>query len=279
MGLWLILCGLVKKVLVADVIGANLVDGVFETPELYSSLEALVASYGYTVQIYCDFSGYSDIAVGTALLIGYRLPENFDRPFQSGNLAEFWRRWHKSLSFWLRDYLYIPLGGSRHGTWKTYRNLFITMLLGGLWHGNTWNYVIWGALHGVGLAGVRMFQRWRGETEKPSLFIRGLYIALTFHFVVFCFVIFRAETMTHAWGVFTAICLGGFSMTNLPWWVGMLVGAALIIHWTPRRWNFKLGATFQAAPSWAQALALAWLAIGLYQVKGADIRPFIYFQF
>ncbi len=274
-GLWLVAVGFTKKVLIADRLAVDFVDGVFESPALYSGLEALLAAYGYTVQIYCDFSGYTDVALGTALLLGIRLPENFDRPFQAASLAEFWRRWHKTLSFWLRDYLYIPLGGNRAGTLRTYRNLFLTMLLGGLWHGANWTFVVWGALHGVGLAAVRWTQRRRSGARMP----RVLGIALTFHFVVFCFVIFRAESLSSAGALFTQVLAGGFYTSNLPTPTLALLAGALCLHWTPRDWVTQLRDRFVAWPSWVQGGLLAALAVALYQLQPAGAHPYIYYQF
>jgi D-alanyl-lipoteichoic acid acyltransferase DltB (MBOAT superfamily) len=158
-GLFRILVGLFKKIAIADFLAIALVDRVFENPQYYSSIEVMVALYAYALQIYLDFSAYSDIAIGSAQLIGFDLPENFRTPYRAANLQEFWRRWHISLSSWLRDYLYKPLGGSRGGTLLTYRNLILTMLLGGLWHGANWTFIVWGGLHGFGLAAVRFFQR------------------------------------------------------------------------------------------------------------------------
>ena len=158
-GLYRILLGLFKKIAIADFLAVALADRVFEHPELYSSVEVAAGIYAYAFQIYLDFSAYSDIAIGSAQLLGFHLPENFRTPYRSGSLQEFWRRWHMSLSTWLRDYLYIPLGGSRGGGWLTYRNLILTMLLGGMWHGASWNFVVWGLLHGGGLAVTRVYQR------------------------------------------------------------------------------------------------------------------------
>ncbi|HEY5950994.1 MAG TPA: MBOAT family O-acyltransferase, partial [Kofleriaceae bacterium] len=158
-GLFLILVGLFKKIALADTLALAIVDRVFETPQNFSSVEVLAGVYGYALQIYLDFSAYSDIAIGSALVLGMTLPENFRTPYRSANLQEFWRRWHISLSTWLRDYLYIALGGSRGAAWRTYLNLILTMLLGGLWHGASWAFVVWGGLHGFGLAVTRYFQR------------------------------------------------------------------------------------------------------------------------
>jgi alginate O-acetyltransferase complex protein AlgI len=158
-GLFRIVVGLFKKIALSDFLARAIVDRAFQNPDQYSSVEMLAAVYGFALQIYLDFSAYSDIAIGSAQVLGFELPENFRTPYRSSNLQEFWRRWHISLSTWLRDYLYIPLGGSKRGGWFTYRNLIITMLLGGLWHGANWTYIVWGALHGFGLAVTRWFQR------------------------------------------------------------------------------------------------------------------------
>ena len=166
--LFLVALGLVKKLVISDQLAQNLVDRVFERPESYSALEVLAGVYGYAVQIYCDFSGYTDIAIGSALLLGVRFPRNFDAPYQATNLADFWRRWHISLSTWLRDYLYIPLGGNRGGPWGTYRNLMITMVLGGLWHGASWTFVFWGFLHGLGLGVTRAWERRGARPKRPE---------------------------------------------------------------------------------------------------------------
>jgi D-alanyl-lipoteichoic acid acyltransferase DltB (MBOAT superfamily) len=230
-GLFLIATGLAKKIIIGDTLAVNLVGRVFDNPERYSSLEGLVAIYAYAIQIYCDFSGYTDVAIGSALLFGYELPKNFDAPYTSRDLQEFWRRWHISLSTWLRDYLYVPLGGNRGSTWKTYRNLMLTMVLGGLWHGASWNFVIWGGLHGGALAVNRAWQRSAlGKTKKPAeatayrtasppepepkKILRAredsleknepvtlrtvLSIAATFHFVCVAWVFFRAQTFAQA---------------------------------------------------------------------------------
>ena len=231
-GLFLIATGLAKKIVIGDTLAVNLVGRVFDNPERYSSLEGLIAIYAYAIQIYCDFSGYTDVAIGSALLFGYELPKNFDAPYTSRDLQEFWRRWHISLSTWLRDYLYVPLGGNRGSTWKTYRNLMLTMVLGGLWHGASWNFVIWGALHGAALAVNRVWQRAREgkkpakapeasayrtasppdapkkkilraredslETSEPITLRTVLSVAATFHFVCVAWVFFRAQTFAQA---------------------------------------------------------------------------------
>ena len=151
-GVFFIVSGLFKKAVISDYISVNFVERIFDNPSLYSGLENLFGVYGYALQIYCDFSGYSDMAIGIALLLGFRFPINFNSPYKSDSVTDFWHRWHISLSTWLRDYLYISLGGNRKGKLRTYINLVLTMLLGGLWHGASWNFVVWGGLHGVALA-------------------------------------------------------------------------------------------------------------------------------
>jgi D-alanyl-lipoteichoic acid acyltransferase DltB (MBOAT superfamily) len=201
-GLFLIVGGVIKKTVVADELARNVVDPVFNDPSSHSGLETLLAIYGFAAQIYCDFSGYTDMAIGLALLLGFQLPQNFNRPYLALSLQDFWRRWHMTLSRWLRDYLYIPLGGNRKGRAKTYRNLMLTMLLGGLWHGAAWTFVIWGALHGVYLC---INHAWSHFGPKPSpRFARLADIAgviLTFSAVVIAWVFFRAPDMATALSV------------------------------------------------------------------------------
>ncbi len=177
----LILGGLFKKAVISDFISINFVDRVFESPALYSGFENLMAVYGYAIQIYCDFSGYSDMAIGLALLLGFRLPENFRRPYRAESVQDFWRRWHISLSTWLRDYLYISLGGNRRGRFRTYLNLMITMLLGGLWHGASWVFIAWGGLHGIALAIDRYLREQGRLFVNPA--IRAAFILLWVHFM------------------------------------------------------------------------------------------------
>jgi D-alanyl-lipoteichoic acid acyltransferase DltB (MBOAT superfamily) len=191
-GLWRIVLGLFKKIALADVLARMIVDNVFKHPDRYSSLEVLVGVVAYAFQIYLDFSAYSDIAIGSAQLLGFDLPENFRTPYRSANLQEFWRRWHMSLSRWLRDYLYIPLGGSRGGELATYRNLILTMLLGGLWHGANWTFIVWGALHGGGLAMTRVFQRRVAARPQDAVRTLGRFAAITAAGVVVHLTAFRS---------------------------------------------------------------------------------------
>jgi len=193
----LILRGLFKKVVISSWLASTLVDNVFANPDGHSSHDVLLGVYGYAIQIYADFSGYTDIAIGVALLLGFRFPTNFDCPYRALSLRDFWKRWHITLSSWLRDYLYIPLGGNRGRNSETYRNLLITMVLGGLWHGSTWNFVIWGMIHGVAL----MIERLLPNRDIHPMF----RWVITFHVVCFAWVFFRAESFAAALDVLAAI--------------------------------------------------------------------------
>lgn len=279
---FLVGAGLFKKVVISDYISINFVDRVFDNPTLYSGLENLVGVYGYALQIYCDFSGYSDMAIGIALLLGFQYPLNFDSPYQSRNVAEFWRRWHISLSSWLRDYLYISLGGNRKGRFRTYLNLFLTMLLGGLWHGAAWRFVIWGALHGLAL-GVHRFFR---EYFAPGAYPMPRFIAqlLTFHFVCFCWIFFRADNVQTATEVLNQIATQ-FDISILPEFVSgyryvlalMVLGYAL--HFLPKsveNWSEAVMARMPLAGKLAWLLAVILL---MTQIQSAEVQPFIYFQF
>ncbi len=198
-GIYLITIGLFKKAVISDYISLNFVDRIFDDPALYSGMECLAAVYGYALQIYCDFSGYSDMAIGLALLLGFRFPKNFDAPYHSATITEFWRRWHISLSMWLRDYLYISLGGNRKGDLRTYFNLLVTMVLGGLWHGAAIRFVLWGTLHGVALALHKLWlsvvpgAKVSGYQMHPLSRLAGILV--TFHLVCFGWLLFRADSM------------------------------------------------------------------------------------
>ncbi len=274
-GLFRIAVGVAKKIVIGDLLATSIVNRVFDNPERYSSIEVLIAVYAYAMQIYADFSGYSDIAIGSAALFGYELPENFDAPYISQDLQEFWRRWHISLSSWLRDYLYIPLGGSRGSSWLTYRNLMITMLLGGLWHGASWNFVIWGALHGVALAGTRMWQR-SGRKVQISSF---LAVFFTFQYVCFAWIFFRAPTFAHATLMLSRIARLTTSTENISAKVVLMLLIAGAAHFIPRRWESQLRDRFVLTPSLVQGILLAAAAYGVHLAAGAKAEPFVYGQF
>ncbi len=228
-GLWLIAGGLVKKIVMGDYLLAPFVNEVFRSPGDSSAPVHLVAMYSLAFQIYCDFSGYSDMARGIACLLGYELPLNFAEPYLSRNPAEFWRRWHMTLSRWLRDYLYIPLGGNRHGGARTSINLMLTMLLGGLWHGASWNFLVWGGLHGLLLVIHRYFRE--GQVEQPLRLRLGdvLAITATFHATCVLWIFFRAPDFTAAWTMLTTI-VGGAWNGEIPLLQIAIVAACMVAH-------------------------------------------------
>ncbi len=282
-GLWRIATGLAKKIVIGDYLAQAIVNRVFATPERFTALEVLVAAYAYAFQIYADFSGYSDVAVGSAALFGYELPENFDAPYLSRDLQEFWRRWHITLSTWLRDYVYKPLGGSRDGAWRTYRNLMITMVLGGLWHGASWTFVIWGALHGVALAVTRIRQRAGAASARGAVAASGasrwLATIATFHFVCFAWIFFRAPTFDHALLALRQLGRGGWTLEHVTSKVAWVVAAAALLHAIPRDWEGRLREWFVRTPALVQGLVLAATAVALHLVAGAKPEPFVYGQF
>jgi len=280
-GIFLILLGLIKKIAIADMIGANLVDRVFDQPQLYSSVETLAAIYGYAIQIYCDFSGYSDIAIGSALLLGFRLPENFHSPYRAKNLREFWKRWHISLSNWLFDYVYISLGGLRKRRINLYRNLILTFLIGGLWHGAAWTFVIWGGLHGLGLAVSHWWNLRRKRSGTKPIQTRWkelLSILATFHFVCLTWVVFRAESIDQVLNVLKRLTAFQFSIANLPAPLMLLLGIAFLSHWVPEKAMSRIMEGWNWLPSPAQAVVVLSIAFGLYYVSGTEVQ-FIYGNF
>ncbi|MBX7125392.1 MAG: MBOAT family protein [Cyclobacteriaceae bacterium] len=288
-GVFLIVTGLFKKAIISNYISLNFVDRIFDAPSLYTGLENLFGVYGYALQIYCDFSGYSDMAIGIALLLGFRFCLNFDSPYQSSSITEFWRRWHMSLSTWLRDYLYISLGGNRHGKLRTYFNQFITMVLGGLWHGASFRFILWGALHGLALALHKVFLefRWFNPDQFRPAFKRVWHVGsvlLTFHFVCFCWIFFRAADMDTAWSVITQITTH-FNAQILPDFAAgyktvlllMLLGYTL--HYLPHALETRVAQLVTDSHlAWKMALVSAMIVL-VIQTKSAGIQPFIYFQF
>ena len=238
--LFLISKGLIKKIIISDFIAVNFIDRVFDMPSIYSGFENLMAVYGYGLQIYCDFSGYTDIAIGLALILGFRLPVNFNSPYKAASLSEFWKRWHISLSRWLKDYLYIPLGGNRKGKFRTSINLIITMLLGGLWHGAALRFVIWGGLHGIGLVINKIWNNIFGDRMKSGKIGRAIAVFITFQFVSFCWIFFRATDMDNVAIMLNQI-FGNFSpvsyRTVIPAYrnVFLLMAVGYIIHFLPEK--------------------------------------------
>lgn len=282
--LFLISKGLIKKIIISDFIATNFVDRVFEAPSIYSGFENLMAVYGYGLQIYCDFSGYTDIAIGLALILGFRLPMNFNSPYKAAGLADFWKRWHISLSRWLKDYLYIPLGGNRKGKIRTNINLLITMLLGGLWHGADLRFIIWGLLHGAGLVAGRIWNSIFGDKLKQGKFGRFVLVFITFQFVSFCWIFFRSPDNESIKMMFSQIFYSfspGSYLTVLPAYssVFLLMAIGYIIHFLPESFKESYRGLFIKIPLAIQLLLIMIVAIVLYQMRSTDTLPFIYFRF
>src|SRR5215216_630063 len=263
--IFLIVGGLVKKTVIADELARRIVDPVYSEPSAHSGAEVLLAFYGFAAQIYCDFSGYTDMAIGLALLLGYQLPQNFNRPYLALSLQDFWRRWHMTLSRWLRDYLYIPLGGNRKGRARTYRNIMITMLLGGLWRG----------IHGTALSAER-FARERYPGFRLPVWVAWL---VTFHVVCVAWVFFRAPDLHTAFSVLGGLGLGGPSpLVTLP--LVFLVIVAVAIQALPREWWRDAEAWLVARPVAVQGIAVGAVIVAADAAVGQQgVAPFIYYQF
>lgn len=282
--LFLIMNGLVKKMVISDYISINFVDRVFEDPHLYSGFENLMAVYGYAIQIYCDFSGYSDMAIGLAALLGFQLPLNFNSPYKAASITDFWRRWHISLSTWLRDYLYISLGGNRKGKSRTYINLFITMLLGGLWHGAATRYIIWGALHGVALGLHKLWMEYVPFAKKDGKGKNIVMGIITFHFVCFCWIYFRSPDMAHVAKMMSQMSTN-FNWSAIPEklaaykTVFLLILSAYILHILPYKWKDLAKDWYINVPWYAKTAIFALVIMLSYQAASSGIQPFIYFQF
>ena len=274
-GLLLIVWGLFKKTIIASELATRLVDPVFFDPSAYGAVDIAAAVYGYAVQIYCDFSAYSDMAIGIAALLGYAFPRNFDQPYRAGSMQSFWRRWHISLSSWLRDYLYVPLGGGKKGLAASCVNVMITMLLGGLWHGAAWTFVLWGALHG----GVQVIERLgRAALGDRKLFPTAVGMLITFHIVCLGWILFRAETFDLAVAMVQGLGRMGPVAMLTPFLLTLIVGG-LAMHWLPPRAVESLTLKLKPAPSITLGVLIG-LAILLIEAGRPDgVAPFIYFQF
>jgi D-alanyl-lipoteichoic acid acyltransferase DltB (MBOAT superfamily) len=282
-GLYLIATGLLKKVAIGDTLATQLIDRIFDAPLQYSALECYLAVVGYAFQIYCDFSGYTDIAIGSAQLLGIRFPLNFNSPYKAWSLSEFWHRWHISLSTWLRDYLYIPLGGSRKGPTRTYINSLLTMLLGGLWHGANWTFVVWGAIHGLGLAATRWYERRHPERPKnappKNPFWRIVAVLLTFHVVCVAWVFFRANDFHTAYLMFSRMATLTTYHPNIHALPMTMLAIGVVTHLLPDAWTDRVRAAFPRLPALVQGIALFLVALGIKQMQSAEAVPFVYFQF
>jgi D-alanyl-lipoteichoic acid acyltransferase DltB (MBOAT superfamily) len=273
LGLFFLACGMAKKLLIADVMLPH-VDGLFANAAHLHLFSGWAAALGYTLQLYFDFSGYSDMAVGIAYLLGFHLPQNFDSPYKAANPSQFWRRWHMTLSFWLRDYVYIPLGGSRHGMNDTVRNLMITFLIAGIWHGAGWTFIVWGLLHGF-YQSVHAVARKKGLTPKNQWLNRGM----TFVAVIVAWVFFRASTLEQAGQVLKAMAglngLGSLysAKVQIGYALTLLIFAGLAwVNVAPNTWEIEPKPTWRYGFVFGLLLGAAVLAMG----KPAE---FVYVQF
>ncbi len=308
--------GLFKKVVIADFLGRAIVDDVYGTPGEYGGLDVLFGIYGYAIQLYADFSGYTDMAIGIALLLGFRFPQNFDRPYAAVSIQDFWRRWHMTLSRWLRDYLYIPLGGNRRGRLVTYRNLLITMGLGGLWHGAAGTFVAWGLYQGLGMAGERLLSDLRGEVDTPldsrdvrireiarlhsgaavdawredpsspvpftPLEVQSLWLGrlVTFHFVCIGWVIFNSDSLGRAGDVLAAVFQGWLTAPELvnPLVVLVIVGA-IAAQYVPPLLARQWSAMFSTVHPTVVSVGFAVWIMLVVALGPEGVSEFIYFQF
>jgi D-alanyl-lipoteichoic acid acyltransferase DltB (MBOAT superfamily) len=328
---FMILKGLTKKLFIGDYIALNLIDRVFANPVSYSGFENLMGLYGYSLQVYCDFSGYTDIATGVALLLGFHLPQNFNSPYKAKNVGDFWKRWHMSLSSWLKDYLYIPMGGNRGASLFTYIsltlvlafvvmlsgklwlipvftaiagitalimyyfpavrltfttniNLMMTMLIGGLWHGASWMFVIWGGLNGLGIV-VYKFWRKISPWEKSNHWAADFWkIFITFNFITFTRIWFRGESMQGTNDLMRQIA-GNFGWAQVPvmflsyWKVFAIMTLGFVLHWLPYSLKDKVTNWFVTTPHYQKAIISAIIVFVIYQSVSAGLQPFIYFRF
>ena len=298
-GALLVLFGFFKKIAVADAL-APLAGRVFKNPGGCNSALLLTGLYCFSIQIYADFSGYTDIARGLARIMGFELIENFNQPYFASNITDFWRRWHISLSTWLRDYLYIPLGGNRHGTFNTYRNLFLTMFLGGLWHGASWKFAVWGSLHGIFLAVHKFMMEFkknpsrpaplpqgeRGEGPKDAWPVRVLKIIGTFHLVALTWIFFSAESISGAFdflkGIFTRFNTTparGMKIDSSELNAAAAAALVMILAIDLPQFLKRDHCAMLKWPVAARALAFATLFIWIVMMRGLENVPFIYFQF
>ncbi|UAY52426.1 MBOAT family O-acyltransferase [Ferruginibacter albus] len=285
-GFYLIFSGLFKKIVISDFINVNFVGYIFDDPSKHTGLECLLGVYGYALVIYSDFSGYSDMAIGIARWCGFNIPPNFDSPYQSSSITEFWRRWHISLSSWLRDYLYIPLGGNRKGKVRQYVNLFITMLLGGFWHGANWNFIIWGGMHGAALS-VDKAKDWvcdKLRINKKQVILKAIGIIVTFNFVCFCWIFFRANSLGDAQAMLHQIF---FNFDGSVWkelysnyqsvFLIMLIG--FVLHFVTKKQEDTIKNSLVNLPL-AGYLTIAFILFFIFiQIKTAEPVMPVYLQF
>lgn len=286
-GVWFIIVGLFKKAIISDYISINFVNRVFDMPSMFSGGEILLGMYGYSVQLYCDFSGYSDMAIGVALLLGFTIPANFNAPYKADSLSDFWRRWHISLSSWIKDYVYISLGGNRRGKCRMYLNQLIAMTLCGLWHGASLNFVLWGLFHGIGVCVHKLFSQGVLRHDRhyhPPGWRRVGAVVLTFHLVTFLWIFFRVSDIAQAWQMIVQL-FTRFNVEILPQvlvayrYVFLFMTFALLCHFAPAGWQKRVVDLLGRVGVMGCAVALTFVVYLVIQVRGSEVQPFIYFQF
>jgi D-alanyl-lipoteichoic acid acyltransferase DltB (MBOAT superfamily) len=276
----LIVGGLFKKVVIASHLATLFVDPIFTNPAGFGSLDLVIGAYAYAIVIFCDFSAYTDIAIGIANLLGYRFPQNFNQPYQAVSLQDFWHRWHMTLSSWLRDYLYFPLGGNRKGRLRTYVNLLVTMMLGGLWHGAGLQFIVWGMMHGLGLAIERFIGELTGFTGRYKTAL-GTFAGwfITFNFVCVAWIFFRSQSLADALGYLGAIGAGNLTPTTLTPLIGVLLALGFLTQFLPRNFAARLQGAFESWPLPGKVLATSGAISAIALLAPTGIAPFIYFQF
>ncbi|MBC8342734.1 MAG: MBOAT family protein, partial [Bacteroidetes bacterium] len=295
--LFLILNGLMKKMIISDYISINFVERVFDTPLQFTGFENLMAIYGFGIQIYCDFSGYTDIAIGVALLLGFRLPLNFNSPYKAENITDFWKRWHISLTTWFRDYLFLPIAFrvsaklKREKYWGLKTEYYIYLVAGlilfhltGLWHGAAWRFLIWGGLHGFALVVHRFWRGMISRKKQKSMLNHFISVFITFNLVSFAWIFFRAKDMGIVEQMIRQV-FSSFSWTLIPqifigyWEVFALMIAAYMIHWLPTSFKTKYISWFKNSPVWTKGLIVILVVFLCYQASSSEVQTFIYFQF
>ncbi|MGC6493889.1 MAG: MBOAT family O-acyltransferase [Myxococcota bacterium] len=281
----LIFSGLFKKVILATYLATHLVEDAFNGPESFSSLELLVAAYAYTIQIYCDFSGYTDMALGIGLLMGFHLPDNFNQPYRATNIAEFWRRWHMTFSNWLRDYVFLPMGGSWGPWWKTYFNLMVVMWVTGIWHGAAWKFMLWGSVHGVALVAYKLVQdRRKAKGINPRELVHPWWYHVvcwlyTFHLVVLARIFFRSTDLEVGFTYWAVLLEGSVWGRGIEWLVIPVALVGLGLNFWGQHIRRAFIAMHEATPMMWRPMLWAALGMGIIALQPADVAPYIYFAF
>lgn len=282
-GLYRIGMGMAKKLVIADVLSVGMVDPLFADPSRFTGIELMLGLYAYTIQIYCDFSAYSDIAIGSGLLLGFELPENFRRPYKAASVAAFWRRWHMTLSSWVRDYVYFPMGGARvDQPWKVYRNLMTTLLILGIWHGASWNFVIYGLLHGTAVCVNRWTRKRAGRPSDadPKQGWPWLWrMLITLHFVVLARILFRADDLSNAADYARALLNPTLAIPRFSYTALLMLALGFASHYTPERWERSLQERFVETGPLGWALLLLCVGAGCAWLGTGEQLSFIYYSF